>query len=74
MEAGAFVALVPESSFPPPLCHFRPFRHSRESGNPGAAEGRYNGVPRLHPAWIPAFAGTTDTKVEGTRHGNTHGA
>ena len=33
-----------------------PYRHSRESGNPGVLEGRYSGVSPLHPSWIPAFA------------------
>ena len=39
--------------------HERPFRHSRESGNPGVLEGPLRGVSPLHPAWIPAFAGMT---------------
>ena len=42
-----------------PLRHSQPLRHSRESGKPGAAEGRYSGVSPPHPAWIPAFAGMT---------------
>ena len=40
-------------------------RHSRESGNPGAAEGRYSGVSPLHPAWIPAVAGVSVLEVKG---------
>ena len=31
----------------------RPLRHSRESGNPGAVEGCYSGVPPLHPSGFP---------------------
>ena len=30
-----------------------PLRHSRESGNPGAVEGCYSGVPPLHPSGFP---------------------
>ncbi len=54
---------------PAPFCHsrrplrhsHRPLRHSRESGNPGVVEGCYSGVSPLHPAWIPAFAGMTNS-------------
>ncbi len=37
-----------------------PFRHSRESGNPGAVEGCYSGISLPHPSWIPALAGMTE--------------
>ncbi len=34
-----------------------PIRHSREGGNPGG----FVFTPQRQPAWIPAFAGMTDT-------------
>ncbi len=54
----------------PPLSHScSPFRHSRESGNPGAGEGHTGPDSPPHPTWIPASAGMTERGAGMTERG-----